>query len=205
MAKKLQKIVDCIPGVQKMSVYMLNYLLVNGHFLRHPVYLKNKVYVNCECFIWMVKLSIPKYLFYLSFESSFPFGTLAYNFSKSQIFKSVFLKIYFPGMMHYKGQCLRYYEAHVATKSPQHPGTPCLQSQTCHAQDINYVCVGAGDRGKSSEQESNVDVGMCRCRDDMRVNQWFVLIHESFKLFLDEITSVRLCTEPCIDEQRTFI
>ena len=75
----------------------------------------------------------------------------------------------------YKGQCET--RAHVYHQSRSHVSSSlnsprghvstsgsaeCDQSQSCQAGDINDLCVG------TSETTS----GTCRCRDDMRTNQW---------------------------------
>ena len=66
----------------------------------------------------------------------------------------------FPGMFHYRGECVRHIPRHSG-RSRSQGSDECYQSQSCQSRDINYVCVGGGEH-----------VGRCRCRDDMKVNQW---------------------------------
>ena len=68
----------------------------------------------------------------------------------------------FPGMFHYRGECVRHIPRYSG-RSRSQGSDECYQSQSCQSRDINYVCVGGGEH-----------VGRCRCRDDMKVNQWWV-------------------------------
>ena len=67
--------------------------------------------------------------------------------------------IHTAGLFHYRGECVSHIPRQYRSRSGG--SDECYQSQACQARDINYVCVGGGEH-----------VGRCRCRDDMKVNQW---------------------------------